>query len=236
VRASVTIFEDILSLVFGEQLADVLPTRALPISSEPPADIDLLIDRQYSQIAELLQPNRRQRSEARMAIRTLLAMEGHVSDQVGLSERDVTRVERGIRAGHQRDEVFPRLQGLGTEVQGAGISVKVRFTRQEGAPPVRFVDANEPMAAGAIREVDLQNTYKHGAQVLADRLRISTGKAKALRWHLGVEDDPACRHDFVFGRTRLRMYSDAALQKMRDAIEAGLDLDDVRARYTARPR
>jgi hypothetical protein len=32
------------------------------------------------------------------------------------------------------------------------------------------------------------------------------------------------------------MYSDAALQKMRDAIEAGLDLDDVRARYTARPR
>jgi hypothetical protein len=236
IRAAVTIFEEILNDVFRERLADLLPTRVLPISTEPPADLDLLIDSQYRQIAELLQPRRRQRSEARMAIRTLLALEGHVAEQVGVSERDVTRVERGVRAGRGRDEVFPRLRGLGTEVQGTGLSVRVRFTRNTDAPPVRFVAATEALEAGAIREVDLQNIYKHGAKPLADKLRIGTGKAKALRWHLGIERDPACQHDFVFGGTRLRMYSDLALEKMRQAIEEGVDLDAVRAQYLAATR
>jgi len=236
VRAAVTIFDDVLTAVFAERLADLLPTRVLPISTAAPEDLDLLIDRQYRQIAELLQPHRRQRTEARMAIRTLLALEGHVADQVGVSERDVARVERGIRSGRGRDEVFPRLRGLGTEIQGTGLTVKVRFTRNAAAPPVRFVEANEDPHAGAIREVDLQNTYKHGAQALADKLRIGTGKAKALRWHLGIETDHACRHDFVFGGTRLRMYSDLGLQKMREAIEGGANLDAIRADYLAATR
>jgi Glycine cleavage system P-protein len=236
VRASVTIFDDVLNAVFTERLADLLPTRVLPISTEPPEDLDLLIDSQYRQIAELLQPGRRQRSEARMAIRTLLALEGHVAEQVGVSERDVTRVERDVRAGHARDQVFPRLRGLGTEVQGTGLSVKVRFTRNQDAPPVRFVEANETLQAGAIREVDLQNTYKHGAQALADKLRIGTGRAKALRWHLGIDGDPACRHDFVFDRTTRRRYSDIALEKMRESIDGGVDLDAIRAQYLTATR
>ena len=236
VRASVTIFDDVLNAVFTERLADLLPTRVLPISTEPPEDLDLLIDSQYRQIAELLQPGRRQRSEARMAIRTLLALEGHVAEQVGVSERDVTRVERDVRAGHARDQVFPRLRGLGTEVQGTGLSVKVRFTRNQDAPPVRFVEANETLQAGAIREVDLQNTYKHGAQALADKLRIGTGRAKALRWHLGIDGDPVCRHDFVFDRTTRRRYSDIALEKMRESIDGGVDLDAIRAQYLTATR
>lgn len=231
VRAGVTIFEEILREVFDETLADLLPSRVLPISTEAPADLDLLIDRQYRQISELLQPRRRRRSEARQTIRTLLALEGHVSSEVLISERDVNRVERGVREGRGVYEVFPRLQGLGTQVEGTGITVRVKITRQAAAPPVRLVDPEEPIEAAAIREVDLQKTYKHGAKVLADKLRIDTGRAKALRWKLGLEDDPACRHDFVFGRLRLRMYSDKALELMRESIAGGIDLDDTRAAY-----
>jgi hypothetical protein len=74
VRAGVTAFDDILVSVFDESLADVLPTRVLPISTEPPVGLELLIDRQFTQIGELLQPRRRRRSEARGLIRTLLVL------------------------------------------------------------------------------------------------------------------------------------------------------------------
>jgi len=166
-------------------------------------------------------------------IRTLLSLEGHVADEVEISERDVNRVERGVRDGKSRDEVFPRLHGLGTEIEGAGLTVRVRITRQPDAPPVRLVDHDEPVEAAAIREVDLQNTFKHGPKALADNLKINTGRAKALRWELGIEDDRTCRHDFVFGKTKLPMYSDRALERMRDSIAAGADLSAVRARYRA---
>jgi hypothetical protein len=192
-----------------------------------------LSPRQFRQIGELLQPGRRQRPEARRMIRTLLSLEGHVADEVEISERDVNRVERGVRDGKSRDEVFPRLHGLGTEIEGAGLTVRVRITRQPDAPPVRLVDHDEPVEAAAIREVDLQNTFKHGPKALADNLKINTGRAKALRWELGIEDDRTCRHDFVFGKTKLPMYSDRALERMRDSIAASADLSAVRARYRA---
>ncbi len=142
-------------------------------------------------------------------------------------------MERGVREGRAAYEVFPRLQGLGTQVEGTGLDVRVRITRQVGAPPIRLVGPDEPVEAAAIREIDLQRTYKHGPQALADKLNIDTGRAKALRWHLGIEDDPACRHDFVFGKSKHTGYSDAALEKMRSAIAAGVDFDDVRNQYRA---
>lgn len=235
-RAGVTIFEDVLRDVFGESLADILPSRVLPISTEPPADIDLLIDRAYRQIGDLLQPRRRRRSEARRLIRTLLALEGHEAQEVEVSERDVNRVERGVREGRAVYEVFPRLQGLGTQVEGTGLDVRVRITRQTDAPPVRLVGDDEPVESAAIREIDLQRTFKHGPKALAEKLGIDTGRAKALRWRLAIEGDPACRHDFVFGKMKLPMYSDRALERMREAIAGGANLNDVRRAYQAAGR
>jgi len=98
---------------------------------------------------------------------------------------------------------------------------------------VRLVAVDEQVESAAIREVDLQNTYKHSPKVLADKLHLDTGRTKALGWELAIEDDPSCRHDFVFGKMKLPMYSDRALEKMRDAIVSGTDLNAVRTRYLA---
>jgi len=87
----VTLFDELLSEIFNETLADHLPSRMLPISTMPPGGIELLIDREFNAIKELLRPNRRHRSEARGKIRTLLAMEAHSGEDVEVSERDVRR-------------------------------------------------------------------------------------------------------------------------------------------------
>jgi len=116
VRAGVTLFDDILQRVFGERLNTLFPARVLPVSADPPQDLALLLDDEYTQIKELLRPGRRAGHEAGARIRTLLAMEAHVEPETRVSSKDVARVEKGIRSGDARDKVFPRLSDVATAV------------------------------------------------------------------------------------------------------------------------
>lgn len=234
VRAGVTLFADILKGQFGEDLADYLPHRVLPISTDPPADIDVLLDEQYSQIRRLLQPGKRRRTEARAQIRAMLAMEAHVAEDVLVTEKDVNRVERAIKAGKPRSEVFPRLVSVGTTVDGTGVTVTVRFSKKEGVP-VQFVPADDPRETAAVREVDLQRKYHLSARELAERVRLTQPRALALRRHLGIDDDEDDVHLFVFDSQRIARYSDNALRRMRDAL-GEVDMDAVWEQHRPRRR
>ena len=226
-RAGVTLFDKLLERVFNERLANHLPERVLPISTEVPQELTLLLDEEFGQIASLLKPGRRARDKARARIRTLLAMEAHEDPDTKVSSKDVDRVERGIKAGKSRAEVFPKLEGLSTSFTGTDLRVQVHFTKAAGAP-VHFVGGDDEDAAG-IRQVDLQKKYHWSAKELSDKLSLTGPRSAALRIHLGVDTDPACFHDFVFGRSRHRSYSDNAFTRMRDA-KARVDL---RAIWTA---
>jgi hypothetical protein len=230
-RAGVTLFDDLLQREFGDRLVAHLPHRVLPISSEPPRDIQLLIDEEYRQISELLQPGRRRRPEAQARIRSLLAMEAHVADEVRVSKKDVARVERAIRGRKQREQVFPRLSLVGTDVAGEGVQVAVRFSKTKGVP-VRLVGPDED--AAAIREVDLQRKYHRSPAQLAAALGLTGPRAYALRRYLGIDEDPGCRHEFVFGSQKHVVYSDNAYTRMRDAMET-VDMDEVWQEYRPRP-
>lgn len=225
-RAAVTLFDEILQRVFGEHLADHLPGRVLPISTDPPRDLDLLIDEEYSQIAALLQPGRRARHEARARIRTLLAMEAHVTPETQVSTKDVDRVEKGIRGGQPRDAVFPRLNDVTTAVDGEGATVRVHITKKDG-PPVRYV-ADEDVPAAAIREVDLDRKFYLSATELAQKLGLTPPRSLALRRHLGIDDDPRAHYVFEMGSQKHPRYSDAAVRQMKDALKSvDMDMDMV---------
>jgi len=224
-RAALTLFDEVLGEVFEERLADHLPERVLPISSRPIDDVHVLIDEQYSQIRDLLQPGRRRRAEARARLRGLLAMEGHVSEEARVSERDVDRVERGAREGDALEHVFPRLQGLGATFDGEGPTVRVHFTKRQGAP-VHFVPADDPRDSAAVREIDLQRKYYIPPFDLAERLGLTRPRATALRRALRIDEDDDCVHVFTFGSQRHPRYSDNALRRMTDALKS-IDMDEV---------
>jgi hypothetical protein len=189
-RGAITLYDRILEQTFQQRLADSLPSRVLPLSTEPPRDIQMLIDDQYSQVQSLLQPGKRRGAEARAGIRTLLALEAHVAleedDGPRVSEKDVDRVELAVRDAQDRDQVFPRLKTLGTEVTGEGIEVKVRFVKS-GGMPVTYVDAEDDGDAAALREFDLQRRYHWGFHLWprnsasALRPRRPSGGSWALR-------------------------------------------------------
>jgi hypothetical protein len=233
-RAAITLFDEILNDVFHERLAEHLPERVLPVSTRPMTDVDVLFDEQYRQVRDLLQPGRRRRVEARSLLRGLLAMEGHVSDEAQVSEKDVNRVERGVRDGKPLEQVFPRLTAVAAKFTGDGPTVKVHFTKRQGAP-VHFVPADDPRESAAVREVDLQRKYHLSARDLAERLELTQPRATALRRHLGIDEDPDCRHDFTFGKLQVTQYSDNALTRMRDALNT-VDMDEVWVNHRPRRR
>jgi hypothetical protein len=234
-RAAISIFDRILQEVFGETLADQLPARVLPISTQPPEDLQVLIDREYTQVRALLSPGHRQGPEARARIRTLLALEGHVAEDAEVRNSDVTRVERAVRGGSERAAVFPRLENLTSQTLGLEVSIKVHTTRREGAP-VRFVADGEPGEAGAVRDVDLQARYPFSKTELAQHVKLTAPKTAALRAHLQIDGNAEYHHQFTFGHMTHDGYSHAALRAMREVLEGGLDMDAVWAAHRTRRR
>jgi hypothetical protein len=229
-RAAVTLFDDLLHRVFEDGLADHLPLRVLPVGSEPPQDFQTLVDREYANIAGLLEPGRRARAEADARVRALLAMESQVDPEAEVSDADVRRVVRGIQVGKSRAAVFPALSSVATSVEGAGLSVEVRFVKKDGLA-VRLVKDDEQVDAAAIRLVPLQKKFHWGAFELADKLGLSRPKSTALRQHLGVDTDPDCCYVFTFGSQKHPRYSDNAYTRMRDALEGGIYMDVIWASH-----
>ena len=228
-RTAVTLLDELLFRAFKERLADHLPVRVLPVSTEAPQDFLTLVDSEYANIATLLKPGRRARGEARAKIRTLLALEAHVSEEVKVSDSDVNRVEKGIKAGKTREQVFPKLNPLTAEISGEGLTVKVKIVKQADALPVRLVrqgEGGEVVDAAAVREVDLLKKYHWTSSKLSKKLGISTLKAAALREHLGIDKDPDCTYSIPHNQQNLIYYSDNAFKRMRDVI-AQQDLDAI---------
>lgn len=231
-RALITVLDEILIEHFQDALADNLPVRVLPLSTQPLPDFLMLVNREYAQIRELLAPGRRARDEARGRITALLAMEAHVSEEVAVSKRDLDRIEEAIKGDTPVEQVFPRLMTLATNIEGDGPTIRVRFTRAADAPAVRFVSGDDPEGAAAIRDVDLQKKYHWSPSALAEKLGLTIGKAKAIRDFLRIDEDQANVMVFEFGSQKHPRYSDNALRVIREAVTPEL----IEEAWQARPR
>ena len=116
---------------------------------------------------------------------------------------------------------------LATATDGEGLLIKVRFVKNQAAPPVRYA-ADETVPAAAIREVDLQAKYHRSAAELAGALGLTQPKCVALRRHLGIDADPTCCHEFVFSSQRLKRFSDNTIKaNVRLGVERLKTLDPI---------
>jgi hypothetical protein len=224
-RALITAFDAYLKRKLDAALHEYIPPRVLPISTKPPGDFEFLVDREFNYVNELLQPGRRARDEARARIRSLLAMEAIVTDEVEISERDIDRIEKAMRGGTEFTAVFPRLATVGTTTEGEGVNLIVHFTKKQGAP-VHYVGGDDPAAAAAVREVDLRKKFHLQRNELATKVGLTQPKAKVLRAHLGIDDDPTCCHVFEFGAQKIPCFSDNATRRMKEALP-NIDMDEL---------
>jgi hypothetical protein len=81
-----------LQQVFKQTLLDLLPARVLPISTFAPTEIDMLFESEIKEVAKLLKPGRRPRTEALARIKPLAILDATIrGEKLQPSDRELAK-------------------------------------------------------------------------------------------------------------------------------------------------
>ncbi|MGE5202801.1 MAG: DUF3644 domain-containing protein [Acidobacteriota bacterium] len=219
-QSAVTLFRDLYKLIFGKDLADLLPERVLPVSTVPPTDIATLFDSEISEIRKLLQPKKRRLIDAKARLRALAILEGSAAgQQIQPSDRDLTKLANQVKTGLSWEKLFPGVASLTLTTEGVGPSLALRITKKEGVP-IQLVKEGTPGAAVvAVKRVDELGFYSLGRNQLAKHIGLNGPQTTALIRHQKIEADSDCFKEVTIGKSKFKRYSQEAVKKLRAAKE-----------------
>jgi hypothetical protein len=236
VQSGVTLFRDLLRNVFGQELADYLPTRVLPVSTSPPTDLAMLFESEVAEVQKLLKPGRRRSLEALARLRPLAILDATIRGEKGQpSNADLRRVAKEVSRGVRWPELFPGVAAVEIVAEGTGPSLSLRLSKKEGIP-IQLVPEGTPGAAVvAVKRVNELDFYSLGAKQLAEKVGLTPPKLVAVVDYIGLRKDPECYKEFKIGSQTHKRYSPKAIEKVREALERE-DIDEIWRKYRVRAR
>jgi hypothetical protein len=227
-QAGLTLFRDVFSEVFKEDLRLYLPERVLPLSTSPPLDLAALFDSEVAEIRKLLKPGSRRRTEAEARLRSLAIVETSLGgEKVQPRMGDLNKLASQIISGNTNwNDIFPGVASLELTSSGYGPSLDLRIDKKQGIP-IRIVPEGTPGAAVvAVKRVNELGYYNLGRDQLAKKLGISGPKITAAIWHADVKMDPECYRQFTIGKSKFDRYSEKALNRLQECIKQK-SLDEI---------
>ncbi len=230
-QVGVTLFRDILKGVFGEELGAHLPDRVLPVSTEPPKELALLVEDEIRTIRDLLRPGRRRRVEARARVRCLAILEAVTrAERLQPTDGELNNVLARLASDEDWQVIFPGVASLAVSVDGEGIPIQIRITKKEGVP-IHLVPEGTPGASVvAVRRVDELGYYNLGLNQLAQHVGLSAPKTLAVVRYLGLQNDDEYYKEFKIGSQIFKRYSRKTIDRIRRELPS-LDLAMVWASY-----
>ena len=233
-KSGVTLFSDLLESVFDEKLSDFLPARVLPVSTEPPKDLDVLVEDELKYIRAMLRPGQRRVFEARARLRSLAVIETTLKgEKTQPGDAELNHLLSEIKAATPATQLFPGITSLAVSTTGEGVPVTLRIAKKEGIP-VQLVRESTPGAAVvAVRRVDELGFYALGRDQVANQVGQTGPKTTALIHHLKIKDDPECFKQLQIGKARFDRYSPKAVAIIKEALPT-LNLDEVWRKYKSR--
>jgi len=225
-QAGVATFASILKKAFDKNLADFLPKRVLPISTELPREFTLMMDKEFTNISELLAPNKRRRIECKARLRPLAIIENAIKGGEGQpSERELNRLVKNIKNGQAWDSLFPGVASLKLEVEESGLGYHFRISKE--GPPLRIArEGEEPEATVVVKRVNELGYYNLPVTKLAQHLGITTPKTGALIRHLKIQQNLEYFKEIKIQSVCHRLYSQKALHYLREEIPK-VNMDEV---------
>lgn len=218
-QAGVTLFRDLLRTVFGQELADQLPGRVLPISTSPPTDLATLFDSEVEEILKLLRPGRRRGIEAEARLRPLAIFDAAIRGEKGQpSAPGLRRIGRELLAGRSWQDMFQGVAAVEIVTDGTGPTISLRLSKKEGIP-IQLVPEGTPGASVvAVKRVDELGFYNLGAKELAEHTGLTVPRVVAVVDHLGLRGNSDFYREIRIGKSLFKRYS----QKALEAIISGL--------------
>jgi hypothetical protein len=232
-QSGITLFRDLLRLVFEEELADSLPARTLPISTVAQLDpIALFVD-EVGEVRRLLQPHRRRITEATARLRPLAILDGTIrGEKLQPDEGDLRKLGRRIAAGEAFETMFTGIAAIEFNTEGSGPSLTLRLSKKEGIPVHLVAEGTEGAAVVGVKRVNELDFYNLGHKELAQKLDITPNKATAAIWDQRIQEDDDFFREIRIGSSRFKRYSVKALQHLEAAI-ATEGIDAIWKRYRA---
>ena len=167
-QAGITLFADILLNVFAERLGDHVPERVLPLSTNPPRDLDFLISSEVEILRSLVGPGTRKRVEARAHAKSLAIMEAAIGGEfIQPGDTQLDSILDRVAAGEAWTEVFPGIASLELDTSGSGIPFSIRIVKKEGIPIHLVAEGSPGAGVVAIKTVDKLGYFNMGARKLA---------------------------------------------------------------------
>ncbi len=231
-QSSVTLFDRLLTSAFKESLADRMASRVLPISARPPRDLSLLLAAELTEVDDLLKKGKRKGAQAAAKLRSILAFATAARDEAQrVAESELHAVIGKRRRGAAWDVILPEVAQLKLSTDGAGIPVTMKISKQ-GAIPVRIAQAGEAVEGIVVKqEVNLFDKFNLGRDDLALKLSLTGPRTSALIIDLEICDDPECYREIKIKSQVWKRYSPKALDRIRDAIASGVNVDEVWRRH-----
>ena len=123
-QAGVTLFNQLLKDVFGQSLANHLPERVLPISTKPPQTLEAVINAEFEDIKQLLQPGSRKGLLARSKLRALAIVESSLrGERSQPSKSELTKISKLIQSDRSWTDIFPGVASLSLDTSGTGLTL-----------------------------------------------------------------------------------------------------------------
>ncbi|WP_439660583.1 DUF3644 domain-containing protein [Lentzea sp. HUAS TT2] len=216
-QSGITLYRDLLKLVFQEELRDVLPDRVLPIATIAPLDPIALFTEEIQEVARLLQPGKRRRAEAAARLRALSIVDGAMQgEKLQPSEAALRRLGVQIGSGTTSlDALFPGIAAVRFTTEGVGPRINLRIVKKEGIPVALVPEGSADSSVVAVRRVAELDYYNLRFNSLVSKLGITTNQATALITLLGIKDDEDCAKLFF----NTWCYSQKTLERMKKALE-----------------
>jgi hypothetical protein len=220
VQSGVTLFRDLLKIVFDRELLHGLPERVLPVSTSPPTDLATLFDGEVAEIRKLLGPGRRRKIEAEARLRPLAILDAAIKGEKGQpSTGEIRRIGTAILKGTNWQQIFGGVASVEITASGVGPTLSLRLSKKEGIP-IQLVPEGTPGASVvAVKRVDELGFYNLGAKQLAKKLGLSMPKALAAVDHLGIRKNLECYKEFKIGTMLIKRYSSKALEIISEALK-----------------
>lgn len=236
-QGSFSAFRAIYREVFEDDLRSHLPERVLPISTMPPEDLESVFQHEVEAVRKLLQPGTRRRYQALARLKSLAIIEGALEGEVDPpTDYALGKLAEEVRANRAFEDMFPGVAALEITATGTGPSLDLQIVKK-GGMPVSFsneiLDEEGPTPVLAIRRVNELGFYCFGRNDLADKTGLSQPRTSAVIWHLNLKSDDTCFKQIPIGKSTHERYSQAALARIREAIDAD-DLDEIWRRYQLR--
>lgn len=227
VQSGITLFKDIIMLVFGQGLTSGLPARVLPVATRAPRDLISLFDTEITEIKKLLLPRRRRRVEAMARLRPMAILDATIKgEKAQPSDSDLRRLAKQLLIGKNWLDIFPGISEVSFSSDGLGPTLSLRLTKKEGIPIQVVPEGTPETSVVAVKRVNELGYYNLGAKQLAEKLGLTIPKLIAIVDAFGLRNDEEFYKEFRIGKSTFKRYSQKAIEKIQDLLNT-VSIDEI---------